>query len=79
MKLTKAKSNVYYLVFKYQQYQDTTAEEEGTFEEERRPCGPGSIHTCKTAVSGLYEQSLAGLVAHSHNLSTLEGLSWQMA
>ncbi|KAK2119839.1 hypothetical protein P7K49_001225 [Saguinus oedipus] len=34
MEFTKAKSNINYLVFKYQQYQDATAKEEGKFEEE---------------------------------------------
>ncbi|KAL0611551.1 beta chain [Plecturocebus cupreus] len=92
MEFIKAKSNMNYLVFKYQQYQDTMAKEEGEFEEEdalqvrdgshpsrRQPYGPGSIHTCKTGISAFYKQSLAGLLAHACNLSTLEGLSWQMA
>ncbi|KAK2097798.1 hypothetical protein P7K49_023249 [Saguinus oedipus] len=34
MEFTQAKGNMNYLVFKFQQYQGTTAEEEGEFEEE---------------------------------------------
>ena len=34
MEFTEAESNMNDLVFKYQQYQDATAEEEGEFEEE---------------------------------------------
>ncbi|KAK2097568.1 hypothetical protein P7K49_023019 [Saguinus oedipus] len=34
MEFSQAKGNMNYLVFKFQQYQGTTAEEEGEFEEE---------------------------------------------
>ncbi|XP_073741580.1 uncharacterized protein [Callorhinus ursinus] len=57
---TEAESNMNDLVSKYQQYQDTTAKEEGEFEEEAEE---GSLEPLPGKACGSYANSL-----FTHNL-----------